>query len=105
MIFFKVLTERNCRKTKNKLKTQSVVLLPLIPSKIIYTLCIHSLHISPLVAFHTTYYHQFPANAPFEAHAPIWYMRNETRRLGTSAAHQVSRSHDLAKQDRMPPSD
>ena len=40
MIFLKVLTERNCRKTENKLKTQSVVLLPLIPSKIIYTRCI-----------------------------------------------------------------
>ena len=40
MIFLKVLTERNCRKTENKLKMQSVVLLPLIPNKIIYTRCI-----------------------------------------------------------------
>ena len=42
MIFSKVKNEgkETVEKTGNKLKTQSVVLLPLIPSKIIYTRCV-----------------------------------------------------------------
>ena len=65
------------------MKTQSVVLLPLIPSKIGYTRCM-----SP-----------FSSKRTFEVHAQISRMRIETRRLGTSAAQQVAREGRMIQSD------
>lgn len=65
------------------MKTQSIVLLPLIPSKIGYTRCM-----SP-----------FSSKRTFEVHAQILCMRIETRRLGTSAAQQVAREGRMIQSD------